>query len=69
MSRLLILILGAAGIFMFLPEVSEDAKPTSSGPGMQADRTHSDGAQRSSQSRSGRSAGASGRQQIPAPDK
>jgi predicted transposase YbfD/YdcC len=69
MSRLLILILGAVGIFMLLPEVSADAKLTSSGQGVQADRTPSDGAQRPSQSRPGSSAGTVGRRQIPSPDR
>ncbi len=41
MSRLLILILGTMGIFMLLPEISAEAKLTSSGQG-QADRTPSD---------------------------
>ena len=45
MSRLLIIILCTAGIFMLLPEVPADAELTS-GPGVQADRTPSDGAQR-----------------------
>lgn len=69
MNRLLILILGTLGIFMLFPDVSAEAKLRSSGQGIQAGRVPSDGAQRPSQSRSGRSAGTAGRQRIPAPDK
>lgn len=59
--------MGLAAIFMILPDVSEEAKAASAGQGIQTDGSPPDGAQGKSQNR--RSAGVSGRQSVPKPDR